>query len=126
MREKLFIGLVSIFAFLAPLYPIIGTLVVLILADTFTGIWKSVKKDGWKSITSTKLGRTATKLMLYNLGLIVGFLVETFLVPELPMTRVAAGFIGMVELKSLWENIGEITGIDIWGRLKVLFNKKEV
>ncbi len=123
MKEKLYIGTTSIFVFISPITPLMFTIGGLIIADTITGIWKSIKKDGWISITSNKLSTTLTKIILYNLGVITGYCVESFMVPEVPMTRVAAGFIGMIEMKSLWENIGEITGIDVWNKLKLLFNK---
>ena len=53
-----------------------------ILCDTFTGIYKSVKLDGWKSIRSRKLSNIISKMVLYEISIIVLFPIDKFLLNE--------------------------------------------
>jgi len=90
----------------------------LVMADTFTGIWASWKKHGRKHITSRRLGRVITKLLLYPLALIVAKVAENYLAPAIPWTEVTAGILAAVEVKSIFEKISIILGFDLWDRLK--------
>ena len=59
-----FSGLVLFFA------PIQGLLIAVafgIFLDTFTGIFKSVKLSGWRSIRSRTLSNIVSKMLLYQM-----------------------------------------------------------
>jgi hypothetical protein len=43
---------------------------------------------------------------------------ELAFIPWLPVAQLTAGYIAIVEFKSNMENIGELTGTDIWNRIK--------
>lgn len=90
----------------------------LIIADTFTGIWGAYREGGIHAITSRKLGRIITKLILYPLALIVAKVAQQYLAPAIPWTDVTAGIIAVVEVKSIFENMGALLGFNLWDRVK--------
>lgn len=90
----------------------------LIFVDTFTGIWSAYKKGGRKTITSRKLGRIITKVILYPLALIVAKVSEQYLAPAIPWADVTAGILAVVEVKSIFENMSVLLGFDLWDRVK--------
>ena len=98
----------------------------LIMADTFTGIFfafqEGIDKHGfwkaWKNVESRKAGRIIIKLILYPLALIVAKVAEMYLLPEIPWIRVTSGILAMIEIRSIFENIGKILGYDLWDRVK--------
>ncbi len=109
--------LIAITAILTPAVPIIIFTGVLIFSDTATGIWAAVKRK--EKITSRALGRTATKIVLYSAVILLTFGFEVFF-PALQyvhMGQIASGYICLVELKSIYENVSSITGLDIWSHL---------
>ncbi len=109
--------LIAITAILTPAVPIIIFTGVLIFSDTATGIWAAMKRK--EKITSRALGRTATKIVLYSAVILLTFGFEVFF-PALQyvhMGQIASGYICLVELKSIYENVSVITGLDIWSHL---------
>lgn len=112
------IGL-SILAIFAPIKAVLITVAVLIAFDFITGIWAS-KKRGDK-ISSSAMRRTVAKLLVYQLCVISGYLLEKYLLDGvIPAAKLIAGVIGIVETKSILENSQSITGMNIF---KELINK---
>lgn len=108
---------VAVAAVLTPAVPIIVFTGVLIFTDTLTGIWAAIKRK--ERITSKALGRTVTKLVAYSLAILSTFGFE-MMFPALQivhMGQIASGYICLVELKSIYENVSDITGLDIWTHL---------
>lgn len=105
--------LLNILAILAPIQPVMITTGVLIFADLILGIWAAkIRKE---PISSAALRRTVSKILIYNLTIISGFLVEKYLIVDLiPVTKLIAGVIGAVELKSILENADTINGESIF------------
>jgi hypothetical protein len=98
----------------------------LILTDTFTGIWaawrEGYKKEGtiwkgWKHVTSRKGSRILIKLVLYPLAIIVAKVGEDYFMSDIPWIDVTAGILAGIEIKSIFENIGDILGFDLWKRI---------
>lgn len=110
-------------AFTAPLTPVMGAMVFLIIADFITAIYAAHKVG--EKVQSSKMGRTVSKFFFYNLAVASAFVIEMVIIPEIPLMRVSAGFIAMTELRSIYENFAKIYGIDIWSKVKHLFSKKE-
>lgn len=122
----------EILAFLAIFFAdIMGALIavgVLIMADTFTGVWGAWKEGykshgtwylGWKhNITSRKAGRIVEKLILYPLAIIIAKVAEDHLSPDIPWIKVTAGILAIVEVKSIFENMSIILGYDLWDRIR--------
>lgn len=114
-------GLLWLMAFTASLHAVFVSVVILLTADLLTGIWASIRSG--EKITSNKLWNTGNKIILYNLAVIVSFVVETYLFQEIPWVRIVTGFIAMTELQSFYENICKITGKDIWSYIKEHINQ---
>lgn len=106
----------SILAVFAPIKALIFSVGFLIFADCFTGIWAAKKRK--EKITSAALRRTVSKMVIYQLALLSGYLVEVYMIESLlPISKLVAGAIGMVELKSVLENSTAIVGQDIFKSL---------
>jgi phage-related holin len=122
MKNNLISTILDIAAFLAIFFAEIqGALLAigfLIMSDTITGVWASWKVNGRKSVTSRKMGRVVTKLILYPLAIIVAKVAEEYLSPLIPWTEVTMGILAVVEVKSVFENISGILGFDLWDRIK--------
>lgn len=122
MKQNFTSATLEIMAFLAVFFAEIQVAIFavgfLILSDTFTGIWSSWKIDGRKSVTSRKMGRVITKLILYPLAIIVAKVAEEYLAPVVPWVEVTIGILAVVEVKSIFENISKVLGFDLWDRVK--------
>jgi hypothetical protein len=103
----------SIFAVLAPIHTVMLVTGILIFVDLITGVLAARKRG--EIITSAALRRTVTKLAVYQTAVITGFLCETYLLGgALPVVKLAAAAIGLVEMKSISENLNAINGSPIF------------
>ncbi len=127
--------LISIcFAFFLPISGILIMIGVLICIDTITGIWKA-KKLGEK-ITSRKLSSIISKLALYEVTVIMFFLIDRFILNDIMLTffsvpfmltKVVALVLASIEVMSINESIKQVKGVDLWQSGKALFARaKEV
>jgi len=103
--------LVSALAFLAPIHVLMGSVGFLIFADLMTGML-AAKKRG-EALTSRAMSRTIYKVLGYQLAVISGFVLEGLVPGGLPIAKLCAGAIGLVETKSLLENVRTLTGVDL-------------
>lgn len=113
--EALLISLVAIFA---PIQHLLLTTGAMIFIDLFSGIMAARKRN--EPITSAGLRRTLTKLFVYEAALMLAFLTEHYMSDILPFVKMASALISVVELKSIYENLNEISGSDL---LKSLIDK---
>jgi phage-related holin len=105
--------IVVLLAVFAPIKAMIIVTVVLVIADLITGVLAARKKG--QAITSAGLRRTVTKIGVYFTAICLSFLVEIFMIESiLPISKIISGLIGVVELKSLMENLNYIHGSDIF------------
>jgi len=106
----------SFIAMLAPIHPVMISVGVLIFADTVFGIWAAHKRG--ERITSHRMGHTVGKMFAYQGVLVTGFFVQTHLLTDfIPVVKIIAGYIALVEFKSLLENASAILGKDIFKEL---------
>ena len=115
--------LISIcFAFFLPISGILLMIGVLIIIDTFTGIWKANKLKEKISIIS--------KLALYEVTVIMFFLIDQFILNDIiltffsvpfMLTKVVALVLASIEVMSINENYKVVKGIDLWQSMKLLF-----
>lgn len=113
MKEWLLKTLLATLAILAPIKAVMITVGVLVFIDLATGIW-AAKKRG-ESITSAALRRTVSKLTIYQICIISGFLLQHYLISDVvQIVNLLGGVIGMVELKSVLENSNGILGYDLF------------
>lgn len=113
MKEWLSKLFIASLAALAPIHMVMITVGFLIFADLVTGIWAALKRG--EKVSSAALRRTVSKIVIYQLAVISGFLLETYLIDGLmPVAKIVAGVIGMVEFKSILENSNHIVGGDLF------------
>lgn len=116
MKEYVVGLLLSTVAIFAPIKALLLVTGLLIFSDLVTGILAARKKK--KKITSAGLRRTVTKIAIYNTAIILGFLTEAYILDGfLPLSKIAAGLISVVELKSVLENLDAINGSSIFKTL---------
>jgi hypothetical protein len=123
-----------IFAFFLPISGILIMIGVLIAIDTFTGIWKAKKLK--EKITSRKLSSIISKLALYEITVIMFFLIDAFILNDIiltffsvpfMLTKVTALVLASIEVMSINENYKVVKGIDLWQSMKLLFSRaKEI
>ena len=115
-------------AFFLPISGILLMIGVLIIFDTVAGIWKA-KKLGEK-ITSRRLSAIISKLALYELTVIMFFLIDRFILNDIiltffsvpfMLTKIVALVLASIEVMSINENYKVVKGIDLWQSAKLLF-----
>jgi len=122
--------------FFSPINGLVMAVGIAVILDTFTGIYKSVKLKGWRSIRSRQLSNIISKMVLYVRCIIALFPIDKFLLNELLFqlisihyfaTKIACVAVILVELTSIKENIEKALNIDIWKTLKNFIKRaKEV
>ena len=138
LTTKLKLYSMQLFAIVSSFFlPISGILILIgvsVIVDTITGVWKS-KKLG-TPITSRKLSAVISKILLYEVTVMLFYLIDYFIINdivltffsvELLITKILALVLVSIEVISLNENIKAVKGIDLWTSLKNLFSRaKEV
>lgn len=115
--------LVAIAAVLSPVVPLLLTVGFLVMVDFIFAIYRQWKQDPSK-ITSRKMGNTVSKLTTYTLAILAIFLLEKYiLIGVLPITKMAAGLICLVELKSIDENFFILNKYSLWSKVVNLINR---
>lgn len=127
MKTKLLLLATSILAVLSPVKPMIYVALLAIMLDTSFGIWRSVKKGGWKAIRSRRLSHVVSKSLLYCGAILFIFLVEKYIAADLlahfisvdlVMTKIVAFFCVAVEIKSINESYESVTGKNLLKSLR--------
>ena len=109
------LGIPYIVFFFAPITAAIIGLTVLIFADVITGC-KAAQVRG-EEIRSNRMARTVSKIIFYSVAIMLSRLMEVAFIDFMPVAKLTAGYIAIVEFKSNLENIAVITGVDIWKHL---------
>ncbi len=106
-------------SFFFPIAPYLLAIFCLVAFDTITGL--SAAKHRKEPIRANAMRRTIQKIKLYFIAIILVRIVEVVFFEFAPLTYIVASYIGIVELKSNFENIEEVTGTTIWEKLKNVF-----
>jgi hypothetical protein len=127
LKELLFLKgkfwLLASLAVFLPIKELMLTIGFLVAADMVVGIWKALKLK--QRIRSRRMSDTVTKLLLYQIAIMSGFLIETFIIAELiPITKLVATVIAVIEFKSIIESIESVTGKDLWSKIKTIIGRK--
>lgn len=108
--------LIAIIALLTPIKPLLLTVGFLIAVDFIFGIMRAYKLK--EKITSRKASNTISKMVLYTLCVLSVFFLDKYILETtLNLAKIVAGFISLVEIKSILETFEIMTGIKIWDRL---------
>jgi hypothetical protein len=128
----------TIAAFLMPISGLLFLVGFVIVLDTITGVWKSVKNK--VKITSRGLSAIISKMLLYEVTVILFYMIDKFILNniilqffsvDLLLTKILALILVSIEVMSINENYKAVKGLDLWQAMKNLFArakdiKKEV
>ena len=102
--------------------PALIVICILVLFDLITGVWASLKLK--IKIESHRLRATVFKLLSYLSVTTLAGLIDGAITAEWRLSGFIGGFIAIVELMSIVENFGKITGNDLFEKLKNALGKK--
>ena len=120
----------SLILLFVPIYGLLIAVGTAIALDTFTGVFKSIKLKGWCSIRSRILSNIISKMALYEICILLLFVIDKFVLNEFiskwfgfqfMFTKICAILLIFIELVSIKENIEASFKIDIWQLLKKAF-----
>lgn len=98
--------------YFSPTYSIMLSIAFFVLVDMYTGI-RAAQKRG-ESVNSKKLRDTVSKFVDYGVGVIVACFIQKQFLPDVPAMQLVAGLINYIEIKSINENIYDITGVNMF------------
>jgi phage-related holin len=115
--------MILIIAYFTPIKEMVNVMLIFLLIDLISGIWAAVKEK--QQIQSAKLRRSITKFLWYTVAVMVAFMMETtFNLTWTNLANIIAGFICIVELISIFENITRITREPLFLRLIKMIRKR--
>ena len=101
--------------------------------DTITGLWKARKLK--EKISSRKLSGIISKMMLYEVTIILFFLIDKFILNAimlkffsvpLMLTKIVALILISIELMSINENVIAVKGLNLWEAMRALFARAKI
>jgi predicted neutral ceramidase superfamily lipid hydrolase len=119
MKTTIISLITSAITLISPVVPMVLLAILMVILDTFFGIWRTVKLKGWDDVLSKKLSEIFTKMLLYGGAIVVVYLIERyiagdivaqFIAVELFMTKVVAGAVVYTEIKSIDEKYKQVKG----------------
>jgi hypothetical protein len=112
MKEWIIKGLIATISIASPIAPLLIACGVLVMFDMITGMIAASKRK--ENIQSAEMRRSISKFVIYQIAILSGFALGTHIMGGfVPVAKIVASVIGMVELKSVLENVSVIAGQDI-------------
>jgi hypothetical protein len=131
-KWPLYLSMMS--AFFMPITGLMFLIGFAILVDTVTGIWKAKKLK--QPITSRRLSAVISKMLLYEVTVILFYLIDYFILNDiiltffsvpLMLTKMLSLVLVSIEVVSINENYKAVKGIDLWISAKNLITRaKEI
>jgi uncharacterized membrane protein len=111
MKEYVLMILSVLFVYFTPVLPLLILVSVFIFSDTLLGLYTAKKLK--KEITSRKLARIITKLIIYTSAMLLIFLLDKlvfgmFIDTPFIITKLGSGVLCFIEVFSMDENIKKI------------------
>ena len=119
-----------VLTFLTPIKPLILIVGVAIALDTFYGV-RRAKKTGEK-VTSRKLSKIISKMVLYQSAVVLFFCVEKFILGDiiglftnipLILTKIVTTVLLYIEATSISESYEIMYGVSLWKKFKELIKR---
>lgn len=135
MKSILIYTITSVLLFFAPIQGLVISVGIAILMDTFCGIYRSVKIDGWGSVSSRRLSEIVSKMLLYQSCVISLFVIDKFVLHDILsmwfsveyiMTKICTILLIFIEAVSIKENFEKATGKDVFKMLKKALSRAQV
>lgn len=116
------VALAVVSSFVMPVKHYLFIIGALVLVDMYTG-WRAAKKLRGEKFNSKGMGGTIEKTVLYMMAVLIcrGTDLSFGLDGTVGTTYVVAGLITGRELLSNLENIGQVTGMDLAGKIRDMF-----
>jgi hypothetical protein len=121
-------------AFFMPITGLMFLIWFAIFIDTITGVWKAKKLK--QPISSRRLSAVISKMLLYEITVILFYLIDYFILNDivltffsvpLMLTKILALILVSIEVVSINENYKAVKGLDLWQAMKNLFARaKEI
>lgn len=106
----------SVLAVVAPAKSLVIASFAMVLFDCVSGILAARKRG--ERISSAGLRRTLSKGLVYSTAIYAAYVAEHWLLDGLlPVSKLAAGAIGIVELRSIYENLNTVAGGSLFSSL---------
>lgn len=131
-KWPIYLSMVS--AFFTPIWGLMFLIGFSIFIDTITGVWKSKKLK--QPVTSRRLSAVISKMLLYEITVILFYLIDYFILNDivltffsvpLMLTKILALILVSIEVVSINENYKAVKGLDLWQAMKNLFARaKEI
>jgi hypothetical protein len=104
--------------FFSPIGWLVAGVGIMVAFDWVAGVAAARKKGN--KIVSGGFYRTFIKFTLYAIGIIATRMLEILMQDKIaiPFASLLAGFILLIEYKSVMENISIATGVDLWDWIK--------
>lgn len=103
--------LIAIAAVFAPIKGLLVATLVLTIADMLSGIVAASKRG--EAISSAGLRRSVSKIVIYEIAIVLAFIAETYMSDLIPFTKIVSSLVSVVELKSIYENLNAASGQDL-------------
>jgi len=129
LKTSIIMIIAIITAFLAPIIPLILIVGLCMSLDTICGILRAKKLK--ERITSRRLSKLISKMVLYQTTLITFFMIEKYILGDfvilftsisLFITKLVAATLAYIELKSIGENLEILIGKNLWNLFKEMLN----
>ena len=127
-RWPIYLSMVS--TFFMPINGLLFLVGFAIFVDTITGIWKAKKLK--QPVTSRRLSAVISKMLLYEITVILFYLIDKFILNDilltffsvpLMLTKVLSLVLVSIEVVSINENYKAVKGIDLWQSAKNLISR---
>lgn len=94
--------------YFSPTFSVLMGISFLVLIDFITGMVAAHKRG--EAITSRKMRPTITKGMGYMFAILAAHIFQRHFLQEIEVMKIVSGLIAFIELKSLDENLKDMTG----------------
>lgn len=127
-KWPIYLSMVS--AFFMPITGLMFLIGFAIFVDTITGVWKARKLK--QPITSRGLSSMVSKMLLYEITVILFYLIDYFILNDiiltffsvpLMLTKMLSLVLVSIEVVSINENYKAVKGIDLWVSAKNLITR---
>ena len=121
VKQHLLALLGSLVVYFQPVYSILLLVGFFVTMDTIAAMTAAYKQG--EPITSRKFRAVFPKFIIYGVAVLVSHVIQRQFFPDIPATKIIAGYIVYSELLSIDENIEKITGQSMF-RLFIKMLKK--
>lgn len=123
-REFILSIILYLFQFFSPIQELLLAVIFLLIIDAILDVLAAIKLKVF--IVAQSIRSLIVKNLLYHTALMSSFLVSHFMMKDsFPIPHIIASIIGLIELKSILQNLGKMSGEPVFKRVIRMIRKKE-